>query len=178
MSSRGVERSTGVNWRTGTVVAALLLVLLAACSTDDTYLPALLEDPIAHLESESADLVRRTERPESHRGFFGGSPALVQQVVEIREGIEPDQAVLEAVAAARAAEWVFDENRYPTSFGLWKGTKTLEIGEAAVDISIAESTGQLGVELVYEVLFHEGLGDTTDRSTSSGPVAPWDGEVT
>lgn len=146
-----VEGSTGVNWRNGTVVAGLLLVLLAACSTDDTYLPGLLADPMAHLELEGLKLAGGTESPEGTR-IFGKSDARVTRQYELLEGFDGDQLVLETVAAAESAGWVFDDEQ-PSPFGSWHGGKTLEAGRARISVAISQSSGRLRIILDYEVVF-------------------------
>jgi hypothetical protein len=125
----------------------LFSVLLVACTpSDDVYLPALLEDPMAQLDLEGAELVRRSERGLYDDRVGGVRVAKVQQSFEVLDGFDGDELVLEAVAAAESAGWVFGDDQ-PTSFGLWQGTKTLEVGRGDLSINIVESTGYLQVNL-------------------------------
>jgi hypothetical protein len=130
------------------VVVVLVSVLLpVACSpTDDVYLPALLEDPMAYLELEGAELVRRTEQGLEDARVFGARVATVRQSFEVLDGFDGDELVLEVVAEAESAGWIFGDDQ-PTPGGGWLGTKTFEVGLGDIFVGLGESTGYLHVDL-------------------------------
>jgi hypothetical protein len=125
----------------------LFSVLLVACTpTDDVYLPALLEDPMAHLELDGAELVRRSERGLYDDRVGGVRVAKVQQSFEVLDGFDGDELVLEVVSEAEDSGWVFGEDQ-PTPSGGWLGTKTFEVGLGDIFVGLGESTGYLHVDL-------------------------------
>jgi hypothetical protein len=131
----------------------LLLGLLAGCSpSDSTYLPALLEDPMAHVEWEGLEPALRKESKEGE-ALFGYSNAFVQQAFDVLDRTREDELVLELKEHAEAVGWDFEEEPGPS--GVWRGREEIEEGRIslAIYINSAASERNLVVLLDYEEIY-------------------------
>ena len=67
--------ATALRAFTHAALAMVLLLVSVSCATDDTYLPALLDDPMADYENPDLGLLRRVESPAGVGLFTGGDEA-------------------------------------------------------------------------------------------------------
>lgn len=134
----------------GVIVVASLLGVFAA--PDDTYLPALLADPVADMTLPGVELERSSESEQSDSGLFGGTRANVTRTYRVVE-IGTGQGIFEpAVIRAREAGWVFDPVGPVAGFRRAlsiRGYKTLEPGPAVLSLSLDEGGDSLRLNLQY-----------------------------
>jgi hypothetical protein len=102
----------------------LAVSLVSSCTSDPTYLPALLADPMAEYSHPALELSTRSEIPKAFN-LFGSQmePSVLTTFVVVGEF-----TVEEAVAAAEAAGWIFEPTEpYVGSSGnrTWSATKEL-----------------------------------------------------
>ena len=131
----------------------LLLGLLTGCSpSDPIYLPALLEDPMAHVEWEGLEPALRKESKEGE-ALFGYSNAFVQQAFDVLDRTREDELVLELKEYAESVGWVFEEEPGPS--GVWRGRKEIEEGRIGLEINLDRVTPErrLGVVLQFEEIY-------------------------
>lgn len=123
--------------RAGTILAASGLVLLAACSSDDDYLPALLADPMAHYDSGEIELIESTNVPESRDPFWGKPVhAEVVRLYQVAELEDRDSALSSAVDFAESVGWGM--NQSATSSNAFVGSKRLESGEGRLYVGVGD----------------------------------------
>jgi hypothetical protein len=139
-----------------TVVAAGFLfvgALLGAFGPpDDTYLPALLDDPVADLNLPGIELERSYENEQSGRGLWGGSHAAVTRTYRVVEDGRGPEIFETAVREARAAGWVFHPAGSVAGPGETLGNaayKMLEPGPAVLSLSLDEGGDLLSLRLDY-----------------------------
>jgi len=131
----------------------LLLGLLTGCSpSDPIYLPALLEDPMAHVEWEGLEPALRKESKEGE-ALFGYSNAFVQQAFDVLDRTREDELVLELKEYAESVGWVFEEEPGPS--GVWRARREIEEGRISLEINLDRVTPErrLGVVLQFEEIY-------------------------
>jgi len=117
---------------------ALLLLMamsVAACTSDDTYLPALLADPMASYEAPGIVLIDAWEVPEG-RDIIMDSPthAQVGRTYRIEDQGQAERVLEEAATYAESNGWRLTPSRpSPTGYG---GAKDLAPGDARIGISL------------------------------------------
>lgn len=117
-----------------TVVLALTPV--AACSSDDTYLPALLADPMASYEADGIELTATEEFAESTGPFRKPVHAQVVRTYRIEDQGQAQELLLEAAAFAELEGWRVRPSRSSPTVG-YGGTKQLPPGEARLGVSLS-----------------------------------------
>jgi len=107
----------------------LLVVLLASgivllsCSTDDTYLPALLEDPMADYEADSIELKTRDTQGYGKGPFWGKyHPPQVISEYQILDQSQTEVIRAEAVAEAESYGWEMEPGVGQTTMVGYKDT--------------------------------------------------------
>jgi hypothetical protein len=144
-------------WRS--VESALLLLALtlgvSACSSDSTYLPALLADPMADYQAPGLILFDTFQIGE-HKSFAGSAPvhAELVQRYRIEDQGEAQDRLLEAVAYAESVGWQMQQE-FTASFS---GRRTLEPGMGYIFVSLGsedplhdpEGPRVLGVSLSFD----------------------------
>lgn len=111
------------------------VVLVAACSSDDTYLPALLADPMADYSNPSLEVESRVEIPEGKQPLSGAQDATILTGY-LLTGSE-ESVVSDILSAAEAASWILDPDS-PVIEGenaTWSASKMLPEGLASMTIS-------------------------------------------
>jgi hypothetical protein len=108
-------------------------MVVSACSTDDTYLPALLADPMASYEADGIELTDRDS--QGYRGQRPFSqPAQVISVFRIVDDSRAEQALDKAVRFAETNGWEMTED---ISRDLnFQGSKDLVVGEGRLIVNI------------------------------------------
>jgi hypothetical protein len=111
-------------------------VLATSCSSDDTYLPTLLEDPIASYEAEGIVLVDSWERAEG-RDLFFRTPTHAEVVRSFRivDQSRSERVLEEAAAYAEANGWRLAPARTSPATG-YRGAKQLAPGDARLVVSL------------------------------------------
>lgn len=114
------------------------VVALSACSADNTYLPALLADPMASYEADGIVMIDAWQRAEGRDPFFRKrTPAEVGRVYRISDQGQADQVLEEAATFAQANGWRMQRDMtVPT---LFVGAKSMEPGDGRLGISLAAS---------------------------------------
>ncbi len=118
----------------------LLMSALTACSPGDVWLSDLLSDPMADLELTDAELLRRSERPDTKFQVTGfASRAQVLQVFVVADWDSADLVLDDAIAQAEAHGCVFDGYEPdPAIFA----AKELSLGVAQMSYSFREEDGE------------------------------------
>lgn len=131
-----------------TLLAAVALIasVVAGCSSDDRFLPALLDDPMASYEAEGIRVVRTEERPRG-TDLITRKPitAQVRRVYELEDPAEADQVFADAMAAAEMARWDMRETGPSESaFGGWGTTasKQFDWGPVLLIIGVGPTPGE------------------------------------
>ena len=101
-------------------------MVASACSTDDTYLPALLADPMASYEDDGIELIDRDSQGNREERPFPSS-AQVISVYRILDDSQAESVLQEAVAAAEAGGWEMTQS--PPIPNRLEGYKELGVGE-------------------------------------------------
>jgi len=116
-------------------LVGLLLVSsgLTACSTDDTYLPALLADPMASYEAEGIELLDRSSQGyRAERPF--SQPAQVISVYRILDESRIEEALEQVVRVAEMSDWNMSEDlQRDLNF---VGYKDLDVGEGRLILNV------------------------------------------
>ena len=88
------------------VLLSLSILALTACTRDDTYLPALLADPMASYEADGIVLIDAWEESEG-RDIIMDAPthAEVGRRYRIEDQNQAEDVLTEAVAFARSQGW-------------------------------------------------------------------------
>lgn len=148
-------------WILAVVLAAT--VVAVACSADDTYLPALLADPMGTYEASGVDLIYKATQGRGETPIVGGTH--VARVILRYEVADEDakDALGDAVTYARDQGWEMSEAPIPgVSDEVFRGEKDLGVGLGrmilAVDRDPEESVSPgsvtfgmtLGFDHVYE----------------------------
>ena len=130
----GSAQNADLRKRAAGVLILMLAVGVTACSRDDTYLPALLADPMANYEAEGLELADSWEYAE--RPSVVGSPpghAELERSYRIADSVNIEEVVAEAVAYAESVGW--EVGRDSIASRLYVGTKDLEPGPGRLGIS-------------------------------------------
>lgn len=120
-------------------VCGLLSLTVAACTSDDTYLPALLADPMADYEAEGIVLVDAWEQPQ-HPGnlWTRRQHAMVRRSYQIQDQSQVGQVLKEAVAFAEAAGWRVQPSQVkPDTF--YVGAKVLGPGDGRLSMALGSA---------------------------------------
>jgi hypothetical protein len=131
---------------------------MVACSSDDTYLPALLADPMASYEAKGLVLFDSWEHAQ--RGsFLGSAPrqAGVGRTYRIEDQSQAKQILGDAVEFAEAEGWAMTQpisdnpDFYVGTKELVPGSGELSLGLGAVDpINDPDGPIQLVLHLEYD----------------------------
>lgn len=142
------------------VPAIVIGFLLGACSGDDTYLPALLADPMAEYEAEGIELIDSWERGEGRDLFFRKpTHAEVERVFRIVDQSQSKGVLEEAAAYAEENGWRVRDSSTSSNSG-YGGAKKLGPGD-----------GRLGVSLIPADPLHDPDGPRVLRiHLDFGPV--------
>jgi hypothetical protein len=118
------------------VIMVLIVLSIIACSSDTTYLPALLDDPMASYEAEGLVLFDAWVYAQRPR-FLGGAPvqAEVGRRYRIEDQSQVGQLLQEAVAYAESEGWTMRESLTGRST-LFVGAKELAPGSGKLMIAL------------------------------------------
>lgn len=156
----------GTTWRTWAagILVSVLAVGLAACSNDDSYLPALLADPMATYEAEGlvlSDSWEHAQRPS----LFGAAPrqAEVGRSYRIEDQSQAEELLADAVAFAESEGWTMRAS-LTGSPDFYRGTKELVPGSGELSLALGaadpindpDSPRQLNVHLKFDPVPTEG----------------------
>ena len=153
-SAGGARRSKKSTFAPWVVVMLVWAVGLAACSNDDTYLPALLADPMAGYFHPDLEVDFRGEIPKSF------TPMGTENEPSITTGfvVRGDFRIEDTIASTEAAGWTF-ESADPTvsSDGIqgWSATKDLPEGLAALSITLLQDDAEEDWDLAIRLTFRE-----------------------
>lgn len=87
-------------------LVALMALVITACSSDATYLPALLADPMASYTNPGLEVGFRDEIPQGHT-FFGLSEVDAAVITGFELVGDADAVREDVIAAAESAGWSF-----------------------------------------------------------------------
>lgn len=141
--SAWVPRSGG-NLSGHLVLAAMALWVVAACSSDTTYLPALKADPMASYEAPGLELLERFQQGRTPVLFSDAfRVARIFSEYEIKgEGV--DEIFSEVVAAAEASGWVAEEHLMAnTPDERFVGAKDFGVGLGRIVIYVSPEEGSV-----------------------------------
>lgn len=156
--AHGTERGTARRNLAASLLIFVLAIGLAACSNDDTYLPALLADPMASYEAEGlvlSDSWEHAQRPS----VLGAAPrqASVNRSYRIEDQAEAEELLDTAVAFAESEGWTMgpaiggDPNLFRGTKELVPGSGELTIALGAADpISDPDGPRQLNIHLNFD----------------------------
>ena len=130
------------------------VVLVAACSTDSTYLPALLADPMAEFSHPQLAVETRAER-EQGRSLIGMAEVDAQVFTGYLATGEIDPVVEDAIASAESSGWVFisPDPFIGDSGRTWSAEKEMPEGLATLSITVSEPGTQdwdIAISLKFE----------------------------
>jgi hypothetical protein len=131
--------STTLRYPSRFLMPALVTVvsfLVAGCSSDDTYLPALLADPMASYQAEGLELSDSWEYAQ--RGSLLGSgprQAEVGRTFSIGDQSQAEQLLEDAVEFAESEGWAI-RGSLTGRPDFYRGTKDLPPGSARMSISL------------------------------------------
>lgn len=113
-----------------------MLLMLMACSSDSTYLPALLADPMADYDAGEVELIDSSNVAENRDPFWG--KPVHAEVTRLYQVVadEPDSALSSAVAYAWSVGW--DMTQSATSSSAFVGSKELESGDGRLYIGVGD----------------------------------------
>jgi hypothetical protein len=138
-----------------TAILLLLLLGVGACSSDDTYLPALLADPMADYSHPDLEVESRAEIEQGRTLIqLSESPAaVVTQFVLVGEA---DPVIEDAVAIADSNGWTFIAGSPFTgsSAGTWSAEKEMSEGLATLTITLL-SPGTEDYDLTISLRFED-----------------------
>ncbi len=144
---RSVSRASSGMSRSGLRRCRLLLLpaifmVVSACSNDDTYLPALLADPMASYEADGIELIdRRSQGNREERPF--PSSAQVNSFYRILDESQAELVLERALDSAETGGWEMSPS--PPIPNRFIGYKGLGVGEGRLIIVTApddEGSGQ------------------------------------
>lgn len=130
----------------------LSLGAVSACASDQTYLPALLADPMAEYSHPGLEQFTRSETPKA----FNPSGSQMKPSVLTTFAVVGDFEVEEAVAAAEAAGWSFEPTEPEIGSGgnrTWSATKELSEGLAGLSINSLPSNAAQEWDLSIKLFF-------------------------
>jgi len=144
--------------RLGTNLLVVLIgaALISACASDDTYLPALLADPMADYSHPALEVETRVESPKGDTPFAGTNEPSVFTGFAL-EG-DPDAVVDDVLAAAETAGWVIlSEEPVVGSDGFksWSAEKEIAEGVAGLDINLRPPDSEERIDLSIRLSFRE-----------------------
>ncbi|MGF1618687.1 MAG: hypothetical protein ACFCU2_12915 [Acidimicrobiia bacterium] len=105
---------------------------LSACSSDRTFLPALLADPMASYDADGIERIDRSTQAEG-RDFIWGKPehAEVTLVYRIEDQATVSEVLGRAVEEAAASGWSLEQS----SESHFRGSKELSPGSGRISIA-------------------------------------------
>lgn len=111
------------------------VVVLSGCSSN-TYLPALLDDPMASYEAEGVSLIEAWEQEEGH-SLVTDKPvhAEVERLYQIADQNQADQVLADAVAAAESHGWQIAPSSTTPTLG-YRAAKELPPGDGRLRVSL------------------------------------------
>ena len=129
----------------------VLLLVSVSCATDQTYLLALLDDPMAEYDHPDLTIAFRTNTPEnsSFAGFESSARVTAIYKVERDAGLRDLHRA--TIRYAESVGWEETSNGlYDTSVGeSWQGAKQLEPGRAVLSVSYDEKDHEISVSLQF-----------------------------
>jgi hypothetical protein len=153
-------RSLGYGIPRRLAVAGGLLVLLAvltACTSDDTYLPALLADPMAGYSHPSLEVDFRAETPKAPNPIWGGESEAKVTTGFVLDG-DAGPVINDIISTAEAAGWVFASAELevgPQGYRGWSASKELVEGLAAFSVTLGPPNAGEDWDLAIRISFIE-----------------------
>jgi hypothetical protein len=143
---------------TGAILS--IVILLAGCSSDETFLPELLDDPMAQYEAPGLNLVESRQQGRG-KSFITGKPihAELSRYYELQDGQAMEEVLLEAMAAAEQAGWDFREGELQESF--WGGfssgsaTKNFSWGPGRLHLAVEPRAGEPSDPILLKIWMDE-----------------------
>lgn len=135
-------------------MVVLMAVVATSCSSDSTYLPALLNDPMAGYSHPGLTVVSKSEIPKGED--FTGGPRKPRVLTLFKVDGDSEAIVVDALAAAEANGWVFrEEAPVETADGgfTWSASKEMAVGLAGLDITLQGPDEE--VDLSIQLIFRE-----------------------
>jgi len=148
--------TTSRRW-TGHILIVLLAVGAAACSDDDTYLPALLADPMAEYSHPDLEVDFRTEIPRGE-GRVGGFASLASVTTGFVLHGDADSVIADLLATAESAGWtVLSQEPAVGSDGTkgWSAEKELPEGVAGLGVNLSPPDSDEDWDLSIRLSFLE-----------------------
>ena len=122
--------------------------LFSGCSTDTTYLPVLLDDPMAGYQSDGIHLIESYERGRGTSLVTGKVEyAKVSRRYELEDPSQASRVLDAAVSYAASHGWTFGEDYlYESSTGalVASGTRDMDWGLAQLNIAVGPSVEEPG----------------------------------
>lgn len=118
------------------VLFVLVAVIVVACSTDDTFLPALLADPMASYQAEGLELSDSWEYPQG-TGFLGSGPdpAEVGRKYRIEDQAQAERLLSDTVEFAESQGWSMSRPPADKPY-FYAGEKELAPGSAKLAVAL------------------------------------------
>jgi hypothetical protein len=164
LGTRRAQNAMPRRWATGFLLLALAVVVVA-CSRDDTYLPALLDDPMASYEAPGIELAHSWQEAEG-RDVVMDVPthAEVGRTYRILDQDQAEAILADAVAFAESSGWLVEPSRISPTTG-YGGTKELPpgVGRLGVSLGVADPIQDPNGPRVLTILldFDRSIRDTT-----------------
>ena len=154
-----VRPRTTSRWRVAHILGILLLMVGAvACSPDDdTYLPALLADPMAEYSHPDLEVEFRTEIPQGE-GRVSGFASLASVTTGFILQGDADSVIANVLATAEDAGWtVLSQEPAVGSDGTkgWSAEKELPEGLAGLGVNVSPPDSEEDWDLSIRLSFLE-----------------------
>jgi hypothetical protein len=114
------------------VLLSLSILALTACTRDDTYLPALLDNPMADYVADGVELIAASEQGEG-TDFVMDMPTHAEVVrrYRIEDQGQVEQILSDAAAFAESVGWRVQQE----SETEYRGAAELDVGSARIHLS-------------------------------------------
>lgn len=116
-------------------MAIVLTPSVVGCSTDDTYLPALLADPMASYGAQGIELIDAWEYAEGMGPLGKPVVAQVGRIYHITDQDQADEVLSEAAEFAELVGWRMTPPITTPADG-YGGAKELDVGSARLGVSL------------------------------------------
>jgi hypothetical protein len=138
---------------------ALIAIVVAGCSSDDRFLPALLVDPMVSYEADGIRLVSTNDQARG-TDLITRKPirAQARRVYELEDQTNVEEVLAMAIAAAEEGGWDFnDTSPHETASGGWSSSasKAFDWGPARLVMVVGPTAGESGSDFRLRITLNE-----------------------
>lgn len=142
--------------------------MLSACSNDETYLPALLSDPMAKYEAEGL-VVSDSWEYGQRSSFLGSAPvqAEVGRTYRIEDQSQAVPLLSDAVALAESEGWTMSKSLTGRP-DQYRGTKELAPGSGELSIGLVSADPSNDSDGSRQLVIHLEFDPVPTEESSTG----------